>query len=533
MRFPTSVLVALFALVGLVGVAAAQGIGEDDPHPDHSHIPTGEPGLGEYGTEGPITRDLLPAGMETLVSDEALELAQSPELAEARRAWDLESDFVHQVSYQLRFRPTTDFMSVSPQDLGDLLLEKPNNIGIVDMGLFLSDAEAAELARRDALGDRMPALVEAVTGDGVKTDQTAQPGANDPSFGGVWQDQLDGGAIVLAVTDRTGVDESSLNEVVGGAENLRVIEVPYSFQQVNEFRDQLLFEAEALGIRASVPIHSTGTGRTIVVQVPDPDGLPADFGSKVPADVYTVVEGTGVVEAGAPGSHHGSDVMPGVAVSIWRQGEPQGGACTWGFNGHTNSQSYAIVAGHCGLNDWNNHSGWTTDMYVGHPVIPSLLHTVEAADGWIHLLSGTGPQWPDFARLLGRDDLADDERFLSLMRSDQARAELVAIIDEVFPSRTLAEWEAALEGVGVRYGIVRDYESIAADQGLYDNGYLVRVEHPDGPRSVIGTPIRMSATPLRPGVVAPELGQHTEEVLLEHGFTWDDIESLRHDGAFD
>lgn len=172
-------------------------------------------------------------------------------------------------------------------------------------------------------------------------------------------------------------------------------------------------------------------------------------------------------------------------------------------------------------------------VHSGHPIIPTLLHTVEAADGWIHLLSGTGPQWPDFARLLGRDDLADDERFLALILSDQARAELVAIIDEVFPSRTLDEWEAALAGVGVRYGIVRDYESIAADQTLYDNGYLVRVEHPEGRRSVVGTPIRMSATPLSPGVVAPELGQHTEEVLLEHGFTWDDIESLRSEGAFD
>ena len=173
-------------------------------------------------------------------------------------------------------------------------------------------------------------------------------------------------------------------------------------------------------------------------------------------------------------------------------------------------------------------------VHSGHPIIPTLLHTVEAADGWIHLLSGTGPQWPEFARVLGRPDLADDERFTALMLTDEARAELVTIIDEVFPTRTRAEWEPILDGVGVRYGLVQDYVAIAAEPSMYDNGYLMRVDHPDrGPCSVIGTPIRMSATPLQPGVVAPELGQHTEEVLLEHGYTWDDIDVLRSEGAFD
>jgi len=168
----------------------------------------------------------------------------------------------------------------------------------------------------------------------------------------------------------------------------------------------------------------------------------------------------------------------------------------------------------------------------GHAFVPTLLHTVEAADGWIHLLSGTGPGWPIFAELLDRPDLAGDERFLALMLSSEDRAELVAIIDEVFPTRTLAEWEAVLTGAGVRYGLVRDYESIVADEATYENGYLRRVEHPDGDRAVIGTPIRMSETPLEPGAVAPELGQHTEEVLLEHGYTWDDITALRDEGAF-
>lgn len=170
--------------------------------------------------------------------------------------------------------------------------------------------------------------------------------------------------------------------------------------------------------------------------------------------------------------------------------------------------------------------------HAGHPVIRGLLHTVEAADGWLHLLSGNGPRWPELAELLGRPDLAGEERFTGTDLTPEARAELVALLDEVMPTRTVAEWEPLLDGIGIRYGVVRDYEAILADDEVHDNGYLLRVDHPDrGPCSVIGTPIRMSATPLQPGVVAPELGQHTEEVLLEHGYTWDDITDLRDGGA--
>lgn len=65
------------------------------------------------------------------------------------------------------------------------------------------------------------------------------------------------------------------------------------------------------------------------------------------------------------------------------------------------------------------------------------------------------------------------------------------------------------------------------------NGYILEADHPDqGTVKVIGSPIRMSATPTVPGVGTAELGQHTEEVLLEAGFSWDEIAQLQTDGAY-
>ena len=74
---------------------------------------------------------------------------------------------------------------------------------------------------------------------------------------------------------------------------------------------------------------------------------------------------------------------------------------------------------------------------------------------------------------------------------------------------------------------------IAADPQVWANGYLIEVEHPEwGRQAVIGSPIRFSDTPAHPGAVAPELGQHTEEVLLEAGYTWEEIADLRERGAW-
>jgi formyl-CoA transferase len=79
---------------------------------------------------------------------------------------------------------------------------------------------------------------------------------------------------------------------------------------------------------------------------------------------------------------------------------------------------------------------------------------------------------------------------------------------------------------------VNDYRAVAAYEQAYAAGYLRRVDHPEwGPMSIVGNPIALSETPAEPAVTAPELGQHTEEVLLEAGYTWDEVTTLRERGA--
>ncbi len=169
----------------------------------------------------------------------------------------------------------------------------------------------------------------------------------------------------------------------------------------------------------------------------------------------------------------------------------------------------------------------------GHPLIHGGYGIFRTCDGWVALVGVPPAVRAAFYGAIDRADLAVDERFAPLLYSKAIRDELFVELAEAFVGRTTAEWCLTLHELGVRHAPVRSYADVVADESVYDNGYLVRARHPDGHEvTVVGSPLQMSDTPPTPGIVAPELGQHTEEVLLEAGFTWDEIAELHSRNAF-
>lgn len=169
----------------------------------------------------------------------------------------------------------------------------------------------------------------------------------------------------------------------------------------------------------------------------------------------------------------------------------------------------------------------------GHPLVRGVLRMFPTSDGWI-VLVGVPPQlWPGFGRALERPDLAENPRFNTLIADRAALEELFPILDGIFRTRSTEEWCQRLAAEHQRFAAVRNYEQVVADPQCWLNGYFLEGDHPDRGRvRVVGNPIRLSATPTEPGIVAPEIGQHTEEVLLEAGFSWDDLDQLRSEGAW-
>jgi CoA:oxalate CoA-transferase len=171
----------------------------------------------------------------------------------------------------------------------------------------------------------------------------------------------------------------------------------------------------------------------------------------------------------------------------------------------------------------------------GHPMIRNVVYRVFAtADGHIAVVGVPPHLWPGFCRAIDRKDLIEDPKFTSMWPLPvEYSQQLDDLLDTIFPTKPTEEWVARLKAEQQRVALVRSHIEVADDPQVFANGYLIRTTHPEwGDITTIGSPIRFSETPAQPTAVAPELGEHTEEILFEHGFTQDDVAKLREQGAF-
>jgi len=140
--------------------------------------------------------------------------------------------------------------------------------------------------------------------------------------------------------------------------------------------------------------------------------------------------------------------------------------------------------------------------------------------------------WKDVCDVIGRADLCDDERFDTFAkRTTSGTQELIAVLDDVFETAPARQWVERLNAVGMFAAPVQDYEEIAADPQVIANGYVQEVPRATAdPVRMAGSGITIDGEPVRIERLAPAHGAHTEEVLLEAGYSWDDITTLREDG---
>ena len=153
--------------------------------------------------------------------------------------------------------------------------------------------------------------------------------------------------------------------------------------------------------------------------------------------------------------------------------------------------------------------------------------------GYVTLsMAQVGRWWPKFAPAIGLGHLLEDERFSTAQAMVANRRELLAMLDEIFAQRDQWEWVNELCEQGLALAPVQDYGQLDKDPQVIANGYLQTVEHPNGQQfKLVGPATQLESTPGTFRRVAPEFGEHTEEVLLEHGFSWDEIAKLSECGA--
>jgi crotonobetainyl-CoA:carnitine CoA-transferase CaiB-like acyl-CoA transferase len=136
--------------------------------------------------------------------------------------------------------------------------------------------------------------------------------------------------------------------------------------------------------------------------------------------------------------------------------------------------------------------------------------------------------WPEFCRVVGHPELENNPKFNSLEARSKNREEFYHIFKDIMLSKTLAEWRQLLSFLPCS-GVLNLKEAISDPQARL-NDMFVKVDHPvHGPIEVLANPVVLNKTPASYGP-APEFNQHTEEVLLDIGYTWEDITRLKEKG---
>ena len=163
-----------------------------------------------------------------------------------------------------------------------------------------------------------------------------------------------------------------------------------------------------------------------------------------------------------------------------------------------------------------------------HPqVVP--YEAVQAGDGdWFILGVASDNVWGGFCRQVGRADLAADPRFATNAQRIAHYDDLLPIVRGIIRAKPCEQWLNELRAAGVPCGRINSVAAALSDPHLIERGFIVELEHPAlGLIKSLATPIHLSSTPLIYRRHPPRLGEHSDEVARQIGYSVAEIEMLR------
>jgi formyl-CoA transferase len=140
-------------------------------------------------------------------------------------------------------------------------------------------------------------------------------------------------------------------------------------------------------------------------------------------------------------------------------------------------------------------------------------------------------EWPRLCRAIGRSLLLEDPHFAELEERRKHARELMTELDRVFATKTLQEWQEILDRHQVTFGLIQRSDEVPDDPQLAEAGAFCEVPHPQlGRLQTVDSPIHLEGVPKVAPRPAPEIGEHTAEVLRELGYRDDAIRELARSG---
>lgn len=149
-------------------------------------------------------------------------------------------------------------------------------------------------------------------------------------------------------------------------------------------------------------------------------------------------------------------------------------------------------------------------------------------DRWVMLTNGTPDFWAPFCRALDKTEWIDHPSYATMEAREEHSEELIRQIDRIMATRTLDEWQGIFRAHDVIFAKAQTPSEICNDEQAIVNDFFKEMEHPvAGKVHYLNSTVKFSETPAEIMRVAPAIGAETEEVLLEHGYGWEDISKFK------
>ena len=185
---------------------------------------------------------------------------------------------------------------------------------------------------------------------------------------------------------------------------------------------------------------------------------------------------------------------------------------------------------------------WESALYFAEGEIPGPLgsaHRVSApyqalrtSDGYINIGAATQPTWEQFCRAIGQEYLIEDPRFKIPGDRKAREVELASLLEETLRRDSTEYWLKLLLEAGVVAGPIYNLDQVYHDPQVKARNMLVDLEDPElGTLHNIGIPVKLSLTPGQVRRRAPALGEHSEEVLREAGYSTEEVVRLVEQGV--